>query len=173
MKASRSRRWASGVKGKAYETVVRPGAMHGLEKIFTDQKKVKMTVAEILETLFKANQPSYYRYDCWAGWPRPVHHHHLQTWAARICRQVLWCQIQKQGEASSFESLYIYWESDYAPGLTSFKRNWANFLTIIGDRLQRDDVSENSNAFDFFFLPIVGGDFILFIFYNNSKKNKS
>lgn len=153
MKASRSRRWASGVKGKAYETVVRPGAMHGLEKIFTDQKKVKMTVAEILETLFKANQPSYYRYDCWAGWPRPVHHHHLQTWAARICRQVLWCQIQKQGEASSFESLYIYWESDYAPGLTSFKRTWASFLTIIGDRLQRDDVSENSNAFDFFFSP--------------------
>lgn len=52
------------MKGKAYETVVRPGAMHGLEKIFTDQTKVKMTVAEILETLFKANQPSYYRYDC-------------------------------------------------------------------------------------------------------------
>lgn len=39
------------MKGKAYETVVRPGAMHGLEKIFTDQKKVKMTVAEILETI--------------------------------------------------------------------------------------------------------------------------
>lgn len=38
------------------------------------------------------------RHDCGAGGPRPVHHHHLQARAAGVRRQVLRCQIQKQGE---------------------------------------------------------------------------
>lgn len=37
------------------------------------------------------------RHDCGAGGPRPVHHHHLQTRAAGVGRQVLRSQVQKQG----------------------------------------------------------------------------